>query len=77
MAMPYYAEAFAPMAGRCFRMIAPAGEGGPIHCPQLAVWRGTFWARDGRRYTVDSCDGHRGPLIEATGWDGFGDIPEP
>jgi hypothetical protein len=65
MAAPYYAEAFAPMAGRCFRMIDRAGEGGPIHCPEFAQWRGKFRARNGRCDTVDSCDGHRDPLSDA------------
>ena len=51
------------MAGRCFRMISgSAGEAGPNHCPETPVWRGRFQARDGRWYTVDACEGHRGPL---------------
>jgi hypothetical protein len=41
---PYYAEAFFPMPGRCFRLVARDGEGGPIHCPEPPTWRGTFRA---------------------------------
>jgi hypothetical protein len=37
---PYYAEAFFPMPGRCFRLIARAGEGGPTHCPEPAYRTG-------------------------------------
>jgi hypothetical protein len=65
VAGPYYAEAFAPMEGRCFRMVSRSREGGPIHCPERAAWRGSFRACDGRRYTVDACDGHRDPLMQA------------
>jgi hypothetical protein len=54
---PYYTEAFSPMPGRCFRMVARGGEGGPVHCPEPPVWRGTFRARDGRRYQVEACEG--------------------
>jgi hypothetical protein len=42
MSEPYYAEAFAPMEGRCFRMMSRSREGGPVHCPGRAVWRGSF-----------------------------------
>jgi hypothetical protein len=64
MAELYYAESFAPMEGRCFRMVSRTFEGGPIHCPKPAAWRGSFYARDGRRYTVDACEGHYDPLTE-------------
>jgi hypothetical protein len=64
VAEPHYAEAFAPMEGRCFRMVSRSREGGPIHCPERAAWRGRFCARDGRRYTVDACEGHCHPLTE-------------
>jgi hypothetical protein len=62
MTAPYYAEAFAILPGRCFRLVERAGEAGPMHCPDPARWRGTFRARSGRRYAVQACDGHRGPL---------------
>jgi hypothetical protein len=59
---PYYAEAFAPQPGRCFRLVARrGGQAGPVHCPQPPVWRGTWRARNGRRYTVEACQGHRPP----------------
>jgi hypothetical protein len=56
---PYYAEAFSLMPGRCFRLIARDGEGGPTHCPEPPVWRGSWRAPDGRRYRVEACQGHR------------------
>jgi len=63
---PCYAEVFAPMPGRCFRMVSRGSEGGgPTHCPEPPVWRGSFPARNGRRYTVEACEGHRPP--EETG----------
>ena len=31
---PYYAKAFSPLPGRCFRLVARPGEGGPTHCPE-------------------------------------------
>lgn len=58
---PYYAEAFFPMPGRCFRLIARAGEGGPTHCPEPPTWRGSWRAPNGRRYRVEACEGHRPP----------------
>jgi len=63
--MPHYAEAFAAMAGRCFRFISPTGEAGPTHCHEPPVWRGSFQAGDGKRYRVEACDGHRGGLESA------------
>jgi hypothetical protein len=59
---PYHAKAFFVMPGRCFRMVSGDGEAGPTHCPNTRVWRGRFQATDGRWYTVDACNGHRGPL---------------
>jgi hypothetical protein len=58
---PHYAEAFFPMPGRCFRMVAHDSEGGPAHCLEPPTWRGTFRAPNGRRYTVEACEGHRPP----------------
>jgi hypothetical protein len=50
------------MAGRCFGMVSGGSEGGgPTHCPEPPTWRGTFRARNGRRYTVEACEGHRPP----------------
>jgi hypothetical protein len=31
--------------------------GGPTHCPEPPTWRGTFRARNGRRYTLEACEG--------------------
>jgi hypothetical protein len=50
------------MPGRCFRLISHGSEGGgPTHCPEPPVWRGTFQAPNGRRYRVEACEGHRPP----------------
>jgi hypothetical protein len=64
---PYYAEAFFPMPGRCFRLIARAGEGGPTHCPEPPTWRGSWRAPNGRRYRVEACEGHRPPADHGGG----------
>jgi hypothetical protein len=61
----YYAEAFSPLPGRCFRLVTRDGEGGPDHCPEPPRWQGSFRAKDGRRYAVQACDGHRAPLQNA------------
>jgi hypothetical protein len=47
------------MPGRCFRLIARAGEGGPAHCPEPPIWRGSWRAPNARRYRVEACEGHR------------------
>jgi hypothetical protein len=66
MGAPYYAEAFSPIAGQCFRFVSRGdGQAGPIHCPEPPAWRGAFRAKNGRRYTVDACGGHREPLERA------------
>ena len=56
---PYYAEAFSPLPGRCFRMVAHHGEAGPAHCPEPVTWRGSWRAPSGRRYRIEACEGHR------------------
>ena len=63
---PYYAEAFSPLPGRCFRLVARHGEGGPTHCPEPPTWRGTWRAPNGRRYRVEACEGHRPPADPIT-----------
>jgi hypothetical protein len=50
---PHYAEAFSPLPGRCFRMVAHHGEAGPMHCPEPVVWRGSWRAPNGRRYRLE------------------------
>jgi hypothetical protein len=55
---PYYAQAFSPLAGRCFRLVDQP-QGGPKHCPRPPAWHGSFRARGGRRYLVEACEGHR------------------
>jgi hypothetical protein len=32
------------MSGRCFRLVSGGEGGGPTHCPEPPVWRGTFRA---------------------------------
>jgi hypothetical protein len=64
---PYYAEAFSPLPGRCFRMVAHHGEAGPTHCPEPVAWRGSWRAPNGRRYRVEACEGHRPPPAQGSG----------
>jgi hypothetical protein len=64
---PYYAEAFSPLPGRCFRMVGHYGEAGPIHCPESVAWRGSWRAPNGRRYRIEACEGHRPPPVEGSG----------
>jgi hypothetical protein len=64
MSEPYYAEAFAPDQAGCFRLVADHATR-PAPCPAPPAWTGTFRARTGRRYTVQACEGHWGPLENA------------
>jgi hypothetical protein len=65
MTAAYYAQSFAVMPGRCFRLVErPTAHGQPDHCPAPVVWHGTFTDQTGRRHQVDSCDGHAGDLDE-------------
>jgi hypothetical protein len=62
----HYAESFTVTPGRCFRLITrPTAHGQPDHCTEPVVWRGRFTDRVGRRWEVDSCDGHAADLIGA------------
>ena len=63
---PYYAEAFSPLSGRCFRIIPNHGETGPTHCPEPVIWRGSWRAPNGRRYRVEACEGHRPTPIKGS-----------
>jgi hypothetical protein len=68
MSTPYYAEAFYPAAGWCFRFVRVVGaQGQPTHCPAPPAWQGLFVAGNGRRYRVEACAGHGDPLIEVRG----------
>jgi hypothetical protein len=65
---PYYAEAFSPLPGRCFRMVTRHGGGArPTHCPEPVAWRGSGRAPNGRRCRVETC--------EVTGRPGRGQQP--
>jgi hypothetical protein len=55
---PYYAEAFSPLPGRCFWMVAHHNEAGPIHSPEPVAWRESWRAPSGRRYRVEACEAH-------------------
>jgi hypothetical protein len=59
--MEHYAEAFAIVPGRCFRMVQLPGVGHPFHCVEPVAWHGRFRAGD-RQYRVDACDGHASDL---------------
>jgi hypothetical protein len=63
----YYAQAFSPLPGRCFRMVAHHGEAGPTHCPEPVTWRGSWQAPNGRRYRIEACEGHRPTPDEGSG----------
>jgi hypothetical protein len=63
----YYAQAFSPLPGRCFRMVAHHGETGPTHCPESVTWRGSWRAPNDRRYRVEACEGHRPAPDEGSG----------
>jgi hypothetical protein len=66
MTVSDYAEAFHPAVGRCFRFVSAAGaHGQPAHCAAPPTWHGTFAAADGRRYQVEACADHHGPLEQA------------
>jgi hypothetical protein len=61
----YYAEAFSPLPGRCFRLVSREdGQAGPMHCLEPPVWRGRFRAKNGKVYGVYACAGHAGPLTD-------------
>ena len=64
---PYYAEAFSPLPGRCFRLVAHPGEAGPSHCPEPVTWRGSWQAPSGRRYRIEACEGHQPAPAEGSG----------
>jgi hypothetical protein len=65
---PYYAEAFSPLPGRCFRMVTTrqGGGAGPTHCPEPVAWRGSWRAPNGRRYRIEACEGHRPAFAQAS-----------
>jgi hypothetical protein len=64
---PYYAEAFSPLPGRCFRLVASQGEAGPTPLLRAGGWRGSWRAPKGRRYRVEACEGHRPAPVEDSG----------
>jgi hypothetical protein len=63
MATAHYADSFTVVPGRCFRLVnRPDAHGQPDHCPEPVTWHGTFTDGTGRRWEVDSCDGHASDL---------------
>jgi len=63
----YYVEAFSPLPGRCFRLVAHHGEAWRTHCPEPVAWRGSWRAPNGRRYRIEACEGNRPPSAERMG----------
>jgi hypothetical protein len=63
----YYAEAFSPLPGHCFRLVSRRGEAGPTHCPEPVAWGGSWPAPNGRRYRIEACEGHRPASDEGNG----------
>jgi hypothetical protein len=59
----HYAEVFAIRDG-CFRLVADKA-GRPEHCLEPPAWMGAYQDGQGRRYTVQACDGHRDGLMNA------------
>jgi len=57
--VPYCTQVFSPLPDRCFRLVSGGEGGGTTHCPEPPVWRRLFRARNGRRYRVEACEGHR------------------
>jgi hypothetical protein len=48
-------------------MVPHHGEAGPMHCPELVAWRGSWRAPNGRRYRIEACNGHRPTQVEDRG----------
>jgi hypothetical protein len=50
MTAPHYAEAFSPL----LTVHHSDRSGGPIHCPEPRVWRGSWQAPNGCSYRVEA-----------------------
>ena len=60
----YYAEAFFPEPGQCFRMVSSSTHGSPILCPNPVEFRGRFQDGTGKWHEVWSCIDHAGDLTD-------------
>jgi hypothetical protein len=60
----YYAEAFYPEPGQCFRMVSSSTQGSPVLCPKPVEFRGRFQDGRGKWYDVWSCIDHAGDLVK-------------
>jgi hypothetical protein len=57
-------EAFSPLPGRCFRMVAHHGEAGPIDRPESMAWCGSWRGSERPPLRVEACEGHRPPPLK-------------
>ncbi len=67
MGSNYYAEAFSPQAGHCFRMVTsavPGQQGAPHHRVLPVMIGGIFADGNGVRHVCESCMEHAGPLTD-------------
>jgi hypothetical protein len=76
---PYDTQAFSPLPGRSFRLVAGGEGGGPTHCPEPPSG-GPLPYPNGRRYRVEACQGHRprvttAPRLRASAERGRGTVP--
>jgi hypothetical protein len=56
---PYYMQAFSPLPDRCYCLVS-GGEGGrPDPLPGAIDLARPLPHPNGRRYTVEACEGHR------------------
>jgi hypothetical protein len=60
----YYAEAFFPEPGQCFRMVSGTTHGAPVLCPKPVEFRGRFQDGRGKWHDVWSCVDHAGDLTD-------------
>jgi hypothetical protein len=60
----YYAEAFYPEPGQCFRMVSSSTHGAPALCPSPVEFRGRFQDGRGKWHDVWSCIDHAGDLTD-------------
>jgi hypothetical protein len=56
---PYYRQAFSPLPGRCFCLVSGGEGGGPDPLPGAVRLAGPRPYPNGRRYRVETCEGHR------------------
>jgi hypothetical protein len=65
MGSNYYAEAFSPQGGHCFRMVTsaiPGQQGAPHHCSGPVKMGRVFTDGNGIRHVAEACMEHAGEL---------------